>query len=33
IAMRTGVSVSRLCSLNGIRRSSLLRVGRKLRYT
>jgi murein DD-endopeptidase MepM/ murein hydrolase activator NlpD len=33
IAMRTGVSVSRLCSINGIRRSSLLRVGRKLRYT
>jgi len=33
IAMRTGVSVSRLCSINGIRRTSLLRVGRKLRYT
>lgn len=33
IAMRTGVSVSKLCSLNGIRKTSLLRIGRRLRYT
>jgi len=33
IAMRTGVSVSKLCSLNGLRKSSLLRIGRRLRYT
>lgn len=33
IAMRTGVSISKLCSINRIKRSSTLRLGRKLRYT
>jgi len=33
IAMITGVPVSKLCSLNGIRKNSILRIGRKLRYT
>jgi LysM repeat protein len=33
IAMRTGVPISKLCSLNGIRKNSILRIGRKLRYT
>ncbi|MEN6617955.1 MAG: M23 family metallopeptidase [Rikenellaceae bacterium] len=33
IAIRTGVSISKLCSLNGIKKTSTLRIGRKLRYT
>jgi murein DD-endopeptidase MepM/ murein hydrolase activator NlpD len=33
IAQRTGVSISKLCSLNGIKRTSILRIGRRLRYT
>lgn len=33
IAMRTGVSISKLCSLNGIKRTTTLRIGRRLRYT
>lgn len=33
IAMRTGVSISKLCKLNGIKRSTKLRIGRNLRYT
>lgn len=33
IAQRTGVSISKLCSLNGISRKSILRIGRRLRYT
>jgi len=33
IAARTGVSVSRLCSLNGISRTSILRIGQRIRYT
>ncbi len=33
IAQRTGVSVSKLCSLNGITRNTILRIGRRLRYT
>lgn len=33
IAMRTGVSISKLCKLNGIKRSTKLRLGRNLRYT
>lgn len=33
IAYRTGVSVSKLCSLNGITKNTILRIGRKIRYT
>lgn len=33
IAYRTGVSVSKLCALNGIRKNSILRIGQKIRYT
>lgn len=33
IAMRTGISISKLCSLNGIRRDSILRIGQRIRYT
>ena len=33
IAYRTGVSVSKLCSLNGITKNTVLRIGRKIRYT
>ena len=33
IAMKTGVSISKLCSLNGMKKSSLLRIGKRLRYT
>lgn len=33
IAQRTGVSISKLCSLNGITRNTVLRIGRRLRYT
>ena len=33
IAYRTGVSVSKLCKLNGITKNTILRIGRKIRYT
>ncbi|MHC1780910.1 MAG: peptidoglycan DD-metalloendopeptidase family protein [Bacteroidales bacterium] len=33
IAQRTGVSISKLCALNGIKRTTILRIGRRLRYT
>jgi len=33
IAQRTGISVERLCKLNGIKPSSTLRVGQRIRYT
>ena len=33
IAQRTGISITKLCSLNGIRRNSILRIGQRIRYT
>ncbi|MDP3452352.1 MAG: M23 family metallopeptidase [Bacteroidales bacterium] len=33
ISQRTGVSIARLCSLNGIRKTSILRIGQRIRYT
>ena len=33
IAYRTGVSVNKLCALNGITKNTVLRIGRKIRYT
>lgn len=33
IAQRNGTTISRLCKLNGITRKTILRIGRKLRYT
>ncbi len=33
ISQRTGVSIARLCSLNGIKRNSILRIGQRIRYT
>lgn len=33
ISQRTGISIARLCALNGIKRTSILRIGRRLRYT
>ena len=33
IAQKTGVSISKLCSLNGITRNTVLRIGRRIRYT
>lgn len=33
IAYRTGVSVNKLCKLNGITKTTILRIGRKIRYT
>lgn len=33
ISMKTGVSISKLCSLNGITRKTILRIGRRIRYT
>lgn len=33
IASRTGVSVSKLCKLNGIKPNTILRIGRRIRYT
>lgn len=33
IAQKTGVSVAKLCALNGIKRNTILRIGRKIRYT
>lgn len=32
ISMKTGVSISKLCSLNRISRSTILRIGRNIRY-
>ncbi len=33
IASRTGVSINKLCALNGIKRTTVLKIGRRLRYT
>ena len=33
ISSRTGVSISRLCALNNIKSTSILRIGQKIRYT
>ncbi len=33
IAQRTGVSITKLCALNGIKRTTILRIGRRIRYT
>ena len=33
IASRTGISVSRLCTLNNIKQTSTLKIGQKIRYT
>ena len=33
IASRTGISISKLCSLNGIKKTSILRIGQRIRYT
>ena len=33
ISYKTGVSIDRLCQLNNIKRSSILRVGQRLRFT
>jgi len=33
IARQTGISVERLCKLNGIKRTSILKVGQRIRYT
>ncbi len=33
ISQRTGVSISKLCALNGIKRTTILRIGRRIRYT
>lgn len=33
IASRTGISITKLCSLNGIKRNSILRIGQRIRYT
>ena len=33
ISQRTGISIARLCALNGIKRTSILRIGQRLRYT
>lgn len=32
IAAKTGVSINRLCSLNNIKRTSILRIGQRIRY-
>ncbi len=32
IASRTGVSISRLCALNNIKKTSILRIGQRIRY-
>ncbi|MBT7995558.1 MAG: LysM peptidoglycan-binding domain-containing protein, partial [Bacteroidetes bacterium] len=32
ISRRYGVSIDRLCSLNGITRNSILKIGRPIRY-
>ena len=33
IASKTGVSISRLCTLNNINKTSILRIGQKIRYS
>ncbi len=33
IAYRTGVSISKLCRLNGIKSTTILRIGQRIRYT
>ncbi len=33
IALKNGVSITHLCRLNNLRRTSLLRIGRRIRYT
>jgi len=33
IASQTGVSISRLCALNNMKTTSILRIGQKIRYT
>jgi murein DD-endopeptidase MepM/ murein hydrolase activator NlpD len=33
IASRTGISVRKLCSLNGIKPTTILRIGRRIRFT
>lgn len=33
ISQRTGISINKLCSLNGLKRSSILRIGQRIRYT
>jgi len=33
IAKRTGVSIAKLCKINGIKRTTKLKIGRNLRYT
>ncbi len=33
ISIKTGVPISKLCALNGLTRKSILRVGRRIRYT
>ena len=33
IASKTGVSISRLCTLNNIKKTGILRIGQKIRYT
>ncbi len=33
IAIKTGVPVNRLCALNGIKKTTILKIGRRIRYT
>ena len=33
ISQRTGISIAKLCSMNGIKRTSILRIGQRIRYT
>jgi len=33
IALKNGVSISQICKLNNLRRTSLLKIGRRIRYT
>ena len=33
IAQKTGISVSKLCTLNGIKKTTILSIGRRIRYT
>jgi len=33
ISSQTGISISRLCTLNNIKKTSILRIGQKIRYT
>lgn len=32
VASKTGVSIARLCALNGIKKTSILRIGQRIRY-